>query len=215
MTRKPLIVDTVQTFEFPIETMIWNYLDGEHLEFVHDGYARPRALVLHGDVSLFISRLKFPGLPISFKATNLTFIPRFGEQVTVTTMSFATSRTTINISPNEGGGSIVKTEYAWFLPRLISPFAPILRRLILRWNQAVNLEDMPLRTRRTFLVSKGFKDFHGMQSGPSARRATMRLPLRTPDDSPLNQGPFVVRTHRRLTIDFESRNLAVDQTPER
>ena len=210
---RTVVVKTSQDFEFPVETLVWNYLDGEHLEFVHQGYARPRILVLHGDVTLFISQLKVPGLPIRFRTTNLTFLPRFGEQITVTTLPWAISKTSIRVTPDGVGGSNVETEYEWFLPRMLTPLAPVLKRLIVRWNQSVNLEDEPLRRRRTFVLGKGFKDFHGMRSSAGEPRSTIRLPFTIPDDSPLFRGPFMVRTGRKVTIDFEHENLLVEQAP--
>ena len=209
MARTPVIVTTDQHFEFPIEVMIWNYLDGEHLEFVHRGYESPQVLVLHGDVSLFTSRLKLPLLPLSFKTTNLVFLPCYGTQVTVRTMLFAVSRTTIQITSTDSGGSRVQTEYAWFLPRPLRPLAPLIKCLILRWNTAVNLEDAPLRTRRTFVTSKGFRDFHGMPESATTNPRMLSLPFRAPPDSPIFGGPFTFRSTRRTRINVLSQTVEV------
>lgn len=211
VATEPLIVVTEQTFDFPIEVMIWNYLDGEHLEFVHKGYKSPNVLVLHGDVSLFTSHLKVPLLPIFFKATNLVFLPNYGTQVTVTTTTFAIIRTTIEITSTESGGSTVRTEYAWFLPRLLRPLKRIIKRLILKWNTTVNLEDAPLRTRRTLVLSKGFRDFHGMPMSATPGQRSITLPYRLPSDSPVFSGPFTIRSTRRVRLNGSAKTIELTE----
>lgn len=211
MKTRAIFINTEQSFEFPVDTMTWNYLDGEHLEFVHDGYAKPRALVRHGDVSFFTSRLKVPGLPLTFRSTNLVFLPEFGTQVTVSTFAFGTSRTTIKISSDGDRGSRVQTEYAWFLPRIFTPLAPVLKRLVIRWNKSVNAEDFPLRSRRTFVMQRGFADFHGMRAPNPAAERSLTLPIVVPEDSPILKGPFHLKTKRRVKLHFKEEEIVVLQ----
>jgi hypothetical protein len=202
-----VLVTTTNYFDVPAEVVVWNYFDAEHLPYIHKNYDAPRILVRHGDTVLFLSRLKVPGLPVYFKTSNLTFVPSFGAQTTITTTAIAVIRTEIRLSEVEPGRTKVDTEYTWYLHRLLRPLGPVLRKKILEWSRQITEEDRPLRERRALLQARGFSDFYGMKRVPENNRHVIVLPMKVPPDSPILYPHFSIETRRRVSLDFIKRTV--------
>lgn len=203
----PVVVETVNEFEAPAEVLVWNYLDAEHLPFIHKNYESPQIFVRHGDTTLFLSRLKVPGLPIFFRTSNLVFLPTFGAQTTITISSIALIRTEIHFTPISESRTQVHTKYMWYIKPFLRPFAPLLRRKVLQWSKQVNEEDRPLRQRRAFVMSHGFRDFHGMTGSTSNQRRILSFPAQIPYDSPIFAGCFSITSKRRVTLNFSDQTV--------
>ena len=173
-----------------VEVVQWNYTDVEHLEFVHGGYKDSRILYENGLTSLMRIKTAVPTLRF-LKIPTLVFVdfPAPLVQVTYASQMGIISRTTVTLNDVSKSETEVTVDYEFELSGWRTLLAPVLRRLIPKWNEKVWDEDLPLKLRREFVRSLGFIDFAGVGGTPGVSKPLM-LPQRRPRGLALDSHPL-------------------------
>lgn len=209
-TNNVLEVVCTQNIRSHPEVLIWNYLDGEHLTFVHGGYQKAEVLFEDGRNSLTQTTTSVPGLRM-LGINTVLFVCAVNAncQITYAKQLGIWSRTTITSSlTSEPDFYELTMKYEFYLAGWRKLLLPLLRNRIPIWNETVWQEDVPLKERRYWTRKNGFRDFAGMNKSEHPQPLT--LPLRRPSDSPINTHPLRSSTNRREVISDSADRLTID-----
>jgi hypothetical protein len=198
MKDRVVSVTIVRTIECDVETVQWNYLDGEHLTIVHSGYKNAQVLYEDGHNSLVTTLVSVPGIPFIRTRTTL-FVSMIDNmtQVTYANQYGIWSRTRITCKRLEDKLTEIEMEYLFYLTGFRRILASFLGKRIPIWNETVWVEDLPLKERRQMVKDLGFVDFRGLAPNEFSE---LFLPLRRPADSPINTHPLRLQTRRRTKL---------------
>ncbi len=152
--------------------VLWNYWDHEHLVVVHQNYTDARIIYENDTMAALLLTYRLP--VFSFvKSHSLNVMVQHGPNVikAVNIGLFGVPvLTTITIEEAPRDHSTIRITYRFFLLGWRVLLAPLLGRMIPRWNERVWQEDLPLKRRRQKVLRLGFKDFYGLPERPEDRR---------------------------------------------
>jgi hypothetical protein len=186
----------VQEIDVAADVVIWNYFDHEHLTVVHGGYSDAQVLYEKGDTTMLLVTLRIPLFSFLKSHSLSTMVV---EERTETRCRFydvnmglfgVPSINSFLIEEVAPDRTRLVTRYKFLLRGWRQLLAPLLYRLLERWNRQIWLEDLPLKLRRHKVLRHGFQDFVGMPDRVEERRfdgrIETRLPVARPADSPLH-----------------------------
>ncbi|MEX0704838.1 MAG: hypothetical protein WD069_22255 [Planctomycetales bacterium] len=171
----------------------WNYWDHEHVDVLHDtSYVDMQVLYEDRRMAVVLHTFRVPLFRFLKSQSISTMIMEDAETLRLYNVGlFAIpSLTTIRIREDRPDHCVFTMNYKFVLRGWRKLLAPLLGRLIARWNAQVWEEDLPLKLRRQKMLRHGFRDFVGMperiadrgQAGP----LEFKLPLARVPDSPVN-----------------------------
>ena len=201
-----LIVECEQQINVSKEVIQWNYLDGEHLEVVHQGYKNVKVLLEDGQFSLMTTKLKAPLIPALYlESSVIVSMIDPNTQVTFAKILGTWSKTTIRTVEVSPDACKISMRYEYYLNGWRKLLRPILKRNIAKWNQAVWDEDLPLKLRRQAVLDWGFQDFKGLPRDFEERslnrfQSELSMPQLRPRNSPIGDHPLLLRNGRRVKI---------------
>lgn len=179
------------------EVIKWNSWDGEHLSSVHSAYSNPRTLYSSPNNLLFLDNIKIPYLPLKLSSLVFTAQNSEFEQVSYTKNPFFLAKNSIKIFKQNHKISIVEVTYEFEANFIVSLFFPIIKRQIIKWNNTVWIEDLPLKLRRQKALEYGFKDWIGIPKKQSDRKDISRnykteIPVHRPKGLEQDSHPFSI-----------------------
>jgi len=209
-TKNVLEVVCTQSINSHPEVLVWNYLDGEHLTYVHGGYRKAEVLFEDGRNSLTQTTTSVPGLRwLGVNTVLYVCAVSANCQITYAKQFGIWSRTTISSSLiSEPDFFELTMKYEFYLTGWRKLLLPLLRNRIPVWNETVWREDVPLKERRYWTRKNGFRDFAGLNRSKVLQ--PLVLPLRRPPDSPINTHPLRNSTNRREVISDSHDHLTLD-----
>ncbi|HEY9787940.1 MAG TPA: hypothetical protein V6D17_21305 [Candidatus Obscuribacterales bacterium] len=176
--------------------VMWNHWDHEHLTVVHKNYTDCKLLHETDDtiVQLVSYRVPIFSFLISHSMGTVVLTKREGNGGTMQQFNLGflgiPSITTIDIIDDGVDHCTVRTNYKFLLHGWKVLLAPLLYKMMEKWNRQVWLEDLPLKLRRHKVLRAGFQDFIGMPEKVADRHddraIECRIPLPRPADSPVN-----------------------------
>lgn len=146
------------------EVVKWNSWDGEHLKVVHKAYSNPKLLYSRPGFGLLVDAFKMPLLGIKLRSLVFTVQDSDESQVSYTQTPFFLAKNSITLVKLSEKKTLVKVNYEFEAGFLVSIFFPIIKRYIIKWNDTVWQEDLPLKIRRQKALEYGFVDFVGLPS---------------------------------------------------
>jgi hypothetical protein len=196
-----LKITCAQQAPVSVDVAQWNYLDAEHLQVVHSGYADVQILFEDGHNSLTKTRVKVPLIPF-LRLDTVMFVSFLDSstQVTYGRQFGVWSRTTIRCTEVSSSETRIEMTYEFELNGWKTLLAPYLRRGVPKWNKKVWMEDLPLKIRRQWVLDNGFKDFQGFKNSTNIKARVFYLPMARPIDSPVNSSPLHFSTRRKSNI---------------
>jgi hypothetical protein len=187
----------VQEIDVAAAVVIWNYFDHEHLTVVHRGYTDAQVLYEKGDTTLLLVTLRVPLFRFLKSHSLSTMVV---QERTDTKMRFfdfnmglfgIPSINRFDIEEIAPDRTRIVTRYKFILRSWRMLLAPLLYRMMERWNRQVWLEDLPLKLRRHKVLRHGFQDFVGMPEKLEERKREgelrTSLPVARPRESELHQ----------------------------
>ena len=151
---------------------IWNYCDLEHFIPVHKGWSDFTTLYESADTISFLGTMKFPFLP---SVHSLIVQVRHDDNTlkVINSMLGIPVLSTIKVTEIRKDYSAFEMNYKFMFmgwKELLLPIVePILRRLVVFWNDRQWREDLPVKLRRQKVLRLGFKDFKGLPDKISER----------------------------------------------
>lgn len=165
---------------------LWNTWDHEHLFFVHRQFEDAKILIENKNSVVIETKLSIPFFPNSFSCLHSLYEVEDQNVVVVDTLPFgAWAMVRMNyfeVGPKE---TRLENHYQIYLPFFMAPLAPLLKRLVRKWNDINWEEDMPLKIRRQQALDLGFRDFRGRIATPDGN-TPFSLPIRRTIDSRIN-----------------------------
>ena len=184
------------TIDVAAGVVLWNHWDHEHLAVVHGNYQDCQLLheTVDAVVQLVSYRVPVFRFLVSHSMGTVVLTRRTGTGGTMKQFNQGLfgvpSVTTIDIIDEGHDRCTVRTTYQFILAGWKELLAPLIYRLMERWNRQIWLEDLPLKLRRQKVLRWGFEDFVGMPERVTDRRndraIECRLPVPRPKDSPVN-----------------------------
>ena len=153
---------------------IWNYYDLEHFIPVHKGWGEFITLYESADTISFLGTMKSPFLPF-LTVNSLVVQVRHDDNTlkVINTMLGVSVLSTIKITEIRKDYSAFEMSYKFIFMGwrefLLPAVEPILRRLVVFWNDRQWREDLPVKLRRQKVLRLGFKDFKGLPDKISER----------------------------------------------
>lgn len=199
----------------------WNHWDHEHLTVVHKNYTD--AKLLHESENVVVQLVSYRLPLFSWITSNSmgTVICNERKDGGGTFQQFnqgllgIPSVSTIQVEALGDDRCVVRTNYKFFLSGWRKLLAPILYRMMAKWNNQVWLEDLPLKLRRQKMLRHGFVDFVGMPERVEDRKSVgpleLRVPLARPHDSPVNGYLNAMKPKKSLNPTLASLSFAPDE----
>ncbi len=132
----------------------WNHMDQEHRPYIHDTYHESVRIASARDFALSVTRLG--RLPFLAQVTDIRLGPGHFYQ-SVSLLGIAIVHSTIRMTPLDNGK--VRQDIDWMIVthRLFRFVHGWLNRRMQRLNAVQNVEDIPVRDRRTELRRRGWR----------------------------------------------------------
>lgn len=179
------------------EVVKWNSWDSEHLISIHAAYSNPRLMYMRPGFGLFIDSINIP--IFNFKIKTMVFTAQDTEdcQVSYCLTPFFLSKNSINVIPLEEKKTLVKVTYEFEANLLVSLAFPLIKKMIIKWNKQVWMEDLPLKLRRQKALEYGFVDFSGIPDKIENRKDKSltyktRIPVPKPKGLIEDSHPFFI-----------------------
>ncbi len=196
-------------------TVLWNYLDFEHLSVVHKNYTN--AEFIYEDEHVVLEMLSFKIPFFSFLHSNSLhfFVKKSPQELVAFNLGLfgIPSITRIQIHELEQQQSEITVTHRFILRGWTQLLAPLFPKMIERWNKQVWNEDLPLKLRRQQMLNWGFRDFIGLPSTLEERygqpTATSEGSSKEPSKAPphassLRLESTILRKERQLLAKFFS-----------
>lgn len=177
------------------EVVKWNSWDGEHLKSVHNAYSNPKSLYSIPGSSLFTDSFKIPFLPLRLRSFVFTAQHDDYNQVSYASNILFLAKNNIKLIPLSNCKTKVEVTYEFEANFFISLFFPIIKKMIIKWNKVVWLEDLPLKLRRQKALEYGFKDWIGLPKHIADRKDISKtykceIPVQRPTKLEQDNHPF-------------------------
>lgn len=189
----------------------WNHWDHEHLTVVHKNYTDAKLLFEDERMIVQLVSYRVPvfSFLISHSMGTVICTRRDGGGGTFQQFNQGLlgipSVSTITVEPLDDDRCVIKTNYKFFLHGWTKLLAPVLYRMMAKWNNQVWQEDLPLKLRRQKVLRHGFKDFVGMPDLVEDRKCEgpldLKMPLPRPQDSPVNEYLYGILKAKRPAAD--------------
>ncbi len=146
---------------------LWNYCDLEHVIPMHKGFKEFQPIYETSTTIASWLTMKSPFLPFwTVSSLAVQVLHDDNTLKVINTMLGIPQLTTIKITETRKDYSVLDMSYKFVFSgwrEFFLPFIePILRRLVVFWNNRQWEEDLPIKLRRQKVMRLGFKDFRGL-----------------------------------------------------
>jgi hypothetical protein len=174
---------------------MWNYWDLEHVVPLHKGFKDFTALHESSSAVAHLVSLKNPIFPIlTVESLVVQLLHDENTLKLFNVMLGMPVLSTIKITEIRKDYSVFEMSYKYIFMgwrKILTPIIePVLRKLVVFWNNRQWKEDLPVKLRRQKVMRMGFKDFKGLPDKVSDRfyegPIACPLPVHRLKDSPSN-----------------------------
>ena len=144
--------------------VLWNYWDHEHLYVVHKNYTSAKVVYEDEKIAVYLLTFKLPVFSFLKSKSLNVMIQKDRNTIKVYNVGLfgLPSATTIVVEELGKDRSKITMNYKFVLTGWKNILAPFLPGMIIKWNQQVWEEDLPLKIRRQKVLRNGFVDFMGL-----------------------------------------------------
>ena len=176
------------------DVAFWNYWDHEHLDVIHDNYKKSDIMYDKKNFLFRVDKIKIPFFGSSIKTPIFMVQHDDNTLFTYAVQLGIMSKTTIIIKEIKKNYSSITMNYKFYLEGWQILLAPLLKKLIPKWNQKVWEEDFPVKIRRQKMLNMNFTDFIGLPNNIKDRKdgkvPKLVLPIPRPKNSTRDRHPL-------------------------
>lgn len=185
MKNRILEISIDKSIACSAEVAFWNYWDHEHLDIIHSSYKQSDILYDAKNFLFRVDKIKIPLFPFLSSKTPIFMVQHNKETMYTFAIQFGIlSKTTITIKSLSRAKCKINMNYKFHLEGWRIILKPLLKKMILIWNEKVWQEDLPVKLRRQKVLDMNFKDFIGMPENFDERSYEGKINFKPPIPRP-------------------------------